>query len=317
MTKNPCCSPGRHDRVSASENQRPLPASAPDTAERLIQTVVLPGGAFMMGDHFDEGYAQDGENPVHRVELAGFDIDRTPITAAEFARFVAASGYETEAERYGTSAVFHLFVKAGEKEILGPVPGLPWWLTVTGADWAHPWGPDSEWTENPDHPVTHVSWNDAVAYCEWAGRALPTEAQWEYAARGGLSGKRFAWGDELTPGGDHQCNIWQGRFPVQNTADDGFAATSPVGTFPANGYGLFDMAGNVWHWCADFFDPGYYRASPIENPSGPQAGLTRVMRGGSHLCHDSYCNRYRVAARSSNAPDSSSSNTGFRTVSKP
>jgi Uncharacterized conserved protein len=160
----------------------------------------------------------------------------------------------------------------------------------------------------------HVSWDDAVAYCAWAARRLPTEAEWEYAARGGLEGARYAWGNELTPGGEHRCNIFQGEFPQRNTVHDGYAATAPVGAFPPNGYGLYEMAGNVWEWCADWFLPRYYARSPRQNPQGPPFGTGRVMRGGSFLCHASYCNRYRVAARSSNTADSTSSNCGFRTV---
>jgi formylglycine-generating enzyme required for sulfatase activity len=267
-----------------------------------------------MGDAFGEGYASDGETPVHEVELPGFRIDATAVTNAMFAAFVEATGYRTEAERYHTSAVFHLLVEANDDDVLGPAAGAPWWLNVRGADWAHPRGTRSHWDQAPDHPVVHVSWHDAQAYCTWAGRRLPTEAEWEYAARGGLAGARYAWGDELTPGGEHRCNIWQGTFPTLNTEDDGHLGTAPVKSFPANGYGLYEMAGNVWEWCNDWFLPKYYRTSPRENPQGPTIGAGRVMRGGSYLCHESYCNRYRVAARTSNTPDSSSGNCGFRTI---
>lgn len=277
--------------------------------------VQLPGGPFIMGDHFDEGYPEDGEAPVHEVVLSPFRADTTTVTNAQFARFVAATGYRTESERYGSSAVFHLLVQASGEDVLGAAGGTPWWINIRGADWAHPGGPNSNWHEIPDHPVVQVSWNDAQAYCRWAGRRLPTEAEWEYAARGGLTGKRYAWGDELHgPEGEHLCNIWQGEFPRNNTEADGFLATSPVRTFQPNGFGLYEMAGNVWEWCSDWFLPKYYRNSPKEDPQGPTIGRGRVMRGGSFLCHDSYCNRYRVAARSSNTPDSASSNCGFRTV---
>jgi formylglycine-generating enzyme len=185
---------------------------------------------------------------------------------------------------------------------------------VRGADWAHPGGPDSSWTDVPNHPVVHVSHNDALHYCAWAGRRLPTEAEWEYAARGGLEHKRFAWGDDLNPGGEFRTNIWQGTFPTRNTTDDGYLGTAPVKSFPPNGYGLYEVAGNVWEWCNDWFLPNYYRTSPTLNPQGPPAAAGRVMRGGSYLCHNSYCNRYRVAARTSNTQDSSSGNCGFRTV---
>jgi formylglycine-generating enzyme required for sulfatase activity len=231
-----------------------------------------------------------------------------------FAAFIAATGYRTEAEVYGSSAVFHLLATAKNEDILGAAAGAPWWLNVRGADWAHPTGPDSHWEDVPDHPAVHVSHNDAVAYCRWAGRRLPTEAEWEYAARGGLVGKRYAWGDDLTPDGVHRCNIWQGTFPKTNTVEDGYLGTAPVRSFPPNGYGLYEVAGNVWEWCSDWFLPRYYRNSPTDNPQGPTIGAGRVMRGGSYLCHDSYCNRYRVAARTSNTPESSSGNCGFRTV---
>ncbi len=287
----------------------------PATRERDIEQVPLPGGKFLMGDAFDEGYPEDGEGPVHEVALSPFTMDATAVTNAEFHRFVAATGYRTESEVYGYSAVFHLLVAADAADVLGRPEGLQWWVTVRGADWAHPHGPKSSWQDVPDHPVVQVSWNDAVAYCRWAGRALPTEAQWEYAARGGLEQARYPWGNELIePDGTHRCNIWQGIFPTDNTLDDGFLGPAPVRTFPPNGFGLYETSGNVWEWCADWFLPKYYRKSPQDNPPGPTIGQGRVMRGGSFLCHDSYCNRYRVAARSKNTPDSAASNIGFRTV---
>lgn len=267
-----------------------------------------------MGDAFGEGYPSDGEVPVHEVRLPPFRIDATPVTNRMFGAFVAETGYRTEAEQYGTSAVFHLLLDAPAKDVLGTAERAPWWLNVRGADWAHPGGADSHWTDAADHPVVHVSHHDALAYCSWAGRRLPTEAEWEFAARGGLVGRRYAWGDELTPDGGHRCNIWQGTFPGTNTAQDGFLGTAPVKSFAPNGYGLYETAGNVWEWCADWFLPKYYRNSPVDNPQGPTIGAGRVMRGGSYLCHDSYCNRYRVAARTSNTPESSSGNCGFRTV---
>lgn len=270
-----------------------------------------------MGDHFNEGYPADGERPVHPVTLDAFSMDRTALSNEDFAQFIEATGYRTESERLGYSAVFHAYLTAPDADIIGPAAGAPWWLGVRAASWRCPTGRDSSWEDVPDHPVVQVSWNDARAYCRWAGRALPTEAQWEYAARGLVPGARYAWGDELTPGGVHQCNIWHGSFPTSNTLDDGYLGTAPGASFPPNAVGLHDMAGNVWQWCQDWFLPKYYRNSPVENPTGPTVGEGRVMRGGSHLCHDSYCNRYRVAARSRNAPDAASSNTGFRTVSTP
>ncbi|UZX03136.1 formylglycine-generating enzyme family protein [Arthrobacter sp. CDRTa11] len=303
-----CCAPSR--AAAVSEQRQPMT----DVGFAFHDDVLLPGGSFQMGDAFGEGYPSDGEVPVHEVRVPAVRMDTTSVTNRMFAKFVAASSYRTEAERYGTSAVFHLLLKAPPKDVLGAAERAPWWLNVRGADWAHPAGANSHWSDAADHPVVHVSHNDALAYCSWAQRRLPTEAEWEYAARGGLSGKRYAWGDELTPGGEHRCNIWQGTFPGKNTAEDGFLGTAPVKSFAPNGFGLYETAGNVWEWCSDWFLPKYYRNSPVDNPQGPTIGAGRVMRGGSYLCHDSYCNRYRVAARTANTPESSSGNCGFRTV---
>ncbi|MBT2586555.1 formylglycine-generating enzyme family protein [Arthrobacter sp. ISL-95] len=290
------------------------PSEGKDT-RHAGEDVVVPAGSFEMGDAFDEGYPADGETPVHPVAVSSFAVDATAVTNAQFAKFIEDSGYRTESEQLGSSAVFHLLVQAKEQDILGPLTGATWWLAVRGADWAHPNGPRSIWKDFAEHPVAHVSWNDAMAYCAWAGRRLLTEAEWEYAARGGLAGKRYAWGDELHPeDGQHRCNIWQGEFPLLNTEADGYLGTAPVGSFPPNGYGLHDTSGNVWEWCQDWFLPKYYRNSPINDPQGPTIGAGRVMRGGSYLCHDSYCNRYRVAARSYSPADSASGNCGFRTA---
>ncbi|MFI6300003.1 formylglycine-generating enzyme family protein [Nonomuraea sp. NPDC050790] len=302
----PCCS-------RATESQHgPRAPVAPGRTPVAHADVALPGGSFHMGDHHDEGYPSDGETPVHEVRLAPFRMDATPVTVAGFEAFVRDTGYRTDAEREGSSAVFHLALAASRGDVLGFDPAVPWWVVVRGADWRHPYGPLSP--AEPGHPVVHVSWHDASAYCAWAGRRLPTEAEWEYAARGGLAAERFPWGSELTPGGRWMCNIWQGDFPRDNTGEDGWLATAPVRSYPANGFDLHDMSGNVWEWCSDWFDAGYYSRSPLSDPRGPETGDRRVIRGGSFLCHDSYCHRYRVAARSANTPGSSSGNCGFRTV---
>ena len=188
----------------------------------------------------------------------------------------------------------------------------PWWRQVYGADWRHPEGPQSELAGRGRHPVTHVSWNDATAYCGWSGTRLPTEAEWERAARGGRQGAAFPWGDELEPGGRHMMNVFQGAFPSTDTGADGWIGTAPTDTYEPNDFGVFNTTGNVWEWCADWYDPGYYRHSPRIDPQGPPNGTVKAMRGGSYLCHASYCRRYRVAARSGNTPDSSAGNVGFR-----
>jgi formylglycine-generating enzyme required for sulfatase activity len=313
-TMDDCCAPGR---TAGHEHTALLPVPsvpAPVIAHpgRRPELVDLPGGEFFMGDAFGEGYPSDGEQPVHRVELAPFAIAATAVTNAQFAAFAAATGHRTDAERYGSSAVFHLALRARARDVLGRAPRTPWWLDVAGADWAHPAGPLSHWEEIPDHPVVHVSWDDALAYCLWAGVRLPTEAEWEYAARGGRRVRRYPWGDALTPDGEDRCNIWHGTFPTHNTLSDGHLTTAPVRSYPPNDHGLYEMAGNVWEWCADWFSPAYYRRTPRHNPLGPRTGTARVTRGGSYLCHDSYCNRYRLAARSANTPESSAGNCGFR-----
>jgi len=286
----------------------------PITVQTPGEFVDIPAGTFTMGDRHGEGYPQDGETPLHPVELTSFRMQTTTVTNTQFAAFVQATGYRTTAEHHGVSAVFYAAFQGQRSDILRQVPGVPWWLAVRGTNWRHPNGPRSDLTGLEDHPVVHVSWDDAQAYCAWAGGRLPTEAEWEYAARGGLAGARLAWGDELTPGGQWNCNIWQGRFPHDNTAEDGYLTTAPVESYRPNGYGLWQMAGNVWEWCHDWFDPTYYAHSETRNPRGPDSGDRRVMRGGSYLCHDSYCNRYRVSARNSNTPDSTSGNIGFRVV---
>jgi formylglycine-generating enzyme required for sulfatase activity len=277
----------------------------------------IPGGAFRMGSDARDVFEDDGEGPVRTVTLEPFYIDATCVTNAQFAAFVKATGYKTEAERFGWSFVFHLFVgPAARAHIVdGVVPGAPWWLGVEGATWRAPEGPGSSFAERQNHPVVHVSWNDALVYATWAGKRLPCEAEWERAARGGVESARFPWGDELTPRGKHRCNIWQGEFPLRNTGDDGYLGTAPVTAFSPNGYGLYNTSGNVWEWCSDWWSSTWHTSECTEtrhNPSGPDEGSDKVIRGGSYLCHASYCNRYRVAARTHTTPDSATGHTGFR-----
>jgi len=276
----------------------------------------IPGGSFRMGSDAPAG-SEDGEGPARIVELDPFLIDLACVSNSGFSRFVADTGYRTEAERIGWSYVFtaQLHPDARPYVMDGVVLDAPWWLAVEGASWRAPDGPGSSIIDRADHPVVHVSWNDASAFATWAGKRLPTESEWECAARGGLDGRRFPWGDELVPGGVHRTNIWQGDFPHLNTAEDGHLGTAPVRSFAPNGFGLFNAAGNVWEWCADWWSTSWHRSEAREtrvNPRGPDSGDARVLRGGSFLCHASYCDRYRVAARTRNSPNTSTSHIGFR-----
>ena len=275
----------------------------------------MPGGRFLMGTDYERAFPLDGEGPVRPVELSAFEIDTFPVTNHDFTKFVDATGYRTESEVFAWSFVFwmHLPPERLDELVEDTVAAAPWWCKVRGADWRHPEGPGSDVSTRLNHPVVHVSWNDAAAYGAWAGKSLPTEAQWEYAARGGLEQRLYPWGDELTPNGKHLCNIWQGEFPRVDTGDDGWRGACPVDAFPPNGFGLYSITGNVWEWCADWFGT-VDDARDQRDPRGPTKGEAKVMKGGSFLCHASYCNRYRVAARTSNTPDSAASNIGFRCV---
>ena len=281
------------------------------------EVVGLPGGTFLMGSDDADARPDDGEGPVREVTVDGFRIDRTTVTNAQFQAFVDATGYRTQAESFGWSYVFKGLLPKAKQRRLGQthdVKAVPWWLAVEGAYWKKPEGAGSNLRGRLHHPVVHVSWHDAAAFCDWAGKRLPTEAEWEYAARGGLARRRFPWGDELPSAGQHRCNIWQGRFPDSNTLADGHYGTAPAKSFAPNAFGLYNMAGNVWEWCADWFSPDWHRSHSTVNPAGPPTGDNKVLKGGSYLCHDSYCNRYRVAARYANTPDSATGNAGFRCV---
>jgi formylglycine-generating enzyme required for sulfatase activity len=311
---HPCCVPSKERAERITESKRSSEHRERATRGSAEGMAKLEGGPFLMGTETAEGFPADGEGPVREVRLDPFYIDVHPVSNRDFRAFAAGTEYRTEAERFGWSFVFHnqLPLERYRELVEDTVAGHEWWCKVSGADWAHPEGPDSSVDSRLDYPVTHISWNDAMAYCRWAGKRLPTEAEWEYAARGGLEQKTYPWGDELEPGGRHLCNVWQGEFPHRDDGLDGWRGPSPVEAFPPNGFGLYSITGNVWEWCADWFDPGHHVTATRVNPVGPPAGSSRVMKGGSFLCHKSYCNRYRVGARTSNTPDSSTTNLGFR-----
>jgi formylglycine-generating enzyme required for sulfatase activity len=303
--------------------------------------VWVPGGEFTMGS---TSASWPAEGPPHRVRVDGFWMDETEVTNAQFRAFVAATGYITTAERKpdweemkkllppGTPRPPESRLVPGSLVFTPPKTAVPlddptrWWTWTPGASWRHPDGPGSTLDGKDDHPVVHVSWDDAIAYAQWAGKRLPTEAEWEFAARGGLDGQRFAWGDEFTPGGRQMANTWQGMFPHENTAADGFARLAPVKSFPANGHGLYDLIGNVWEWCADRYRADEYRRRAgqgvLVNPAGPDTsfdpthrfGPVRVTKGGSFLCSPQFCDNYRPSARRGTPADTGMSHLGFRCV---
>jgi sulfatase modifying factor 1 len=288
---------GAHDRACCAPGRAPngAEAAAPESAnDAATDGLVRLGGSFLMGTEDADGFPRDREGPIREIDLPPFWIDPVAVTNRRFAEFVDATGHRTEAEKAGWSFVFAAFLPEDFEPTRG-IAAAPWWRQVFAADWTHPEGAYSGIDDRLDHPVVHVSWDDAKAFCAWSGTRLPHEAEWELAARGGLEQSRFPWGDELEPGGRHAMNVWQGDFPSHNSGDDGWLGTAPVDTYEPNGHGLMNTSGNVWEWCADRFD---------------RQG--RTIRGGSYLCHASYCNRYRVAARSFNTPDSSTGNMGFR-----
>ena len=275
--------------------------------------IAIDATGFLMGADSNAGYRADGEGPRRHIELAGFHIAACAVTNAGFESFVRHTGHVTTAERCGWSFVFQGFVlEESTDRCKGISSEAPWWAAVEGACWRRPEGRESGVDDRMDHPVTHVSWHDAWAYCRWSGTRLPTEAEWELAARGGIESKTYPWGDELLPGGQHRCNIWQGEFPTHDSGHDGYVGTAPVQAFDPNGYGLYNAVGNVWEWCDDWFSPNYHRVTRAVDPRYVIPTGRRAMRGGSFLCHHSYCNRYRVAARSSNTPESTTNHCGFR-----
>ncbi|XP_075550962.1 formylglycine-generating enzyme isoform X1 [Dermacentor variabilis] len=278
---------------------------------RTNQMVFVRGGEFEMGTD-KPIFVADGENPARPVRVNDFYIDVHEVSNAEFERFVKATGHRTEAETFGDSFVLDSAISEETKKgITQAVAAAPWWLPVKGADWRHPEGPDSHIHDRMDHPVVHVSWNDAVAFCKWSGKRLLTEAEWEYACRTGLKNRLFPWGNNWAPKGETRANIWEGKFPVTNTAEDGYPGTAPVTAFPATKFGLKNIIGNVWEWTADWWTTRH-TSEPQDNPKGPPGGADKVKKGGSFMCHKTYCYRYRCAARSQNTPDTSAYNVGIR-----
>ncbi len=335
-----------------SQGRRPLPVVLPATALLLLLLGWIawesfrstaapppppPGMAYIPGGVFEMGSSDPSfpDAPLHRVRVSPFFMDVTEVTNAQFAAFVQATGYVTLAERKVDPAQVPgldpkdvrpedldpfstVFAPPREAVPLNDVRG--WWRAVKGANWRRPEGGDSTIEQRGNHPVVHVAYEDAEAYATWAGKRLPTEAEWEFAARGGLAGKTYVWGDELRPEGRWKANIWQGKFPNENTREDGHVGTAPVGSFGPNGYGLLDMAGNVWEWCADWYRHDYFVDSPGRDPRGPRDSLDpqepgipkRVQRGGSYLCSDLYCVRYKVGSRGKGEPGSPTGHVGFR-----
>lgn len=282
-----CCTPSPPNRGAVEA------VTSPTAAGRDVALVTpLPGGTFVMGENSSWSYPADGESPTREVQVEAFTLDVHAVSNERFETFVGATGHTTDAEDHGWSFVFGGLLPDDFPYTRG-VAASPWWREVHDADWRHPEGPHSDLTARADHPVVHVSSRDAAAFAAWAGKRLPTEPEWEYAARAGTS-TTFPWGEELEPDGEHHANVWQGTFPTANTAADGYVSTCPVDAFPASAFGTHNMIGNVWEWTASLW------------------GGERVLKGGSYLCHASYCRRYRPAARSRASLDSSMGNTGFR-----
>lgn len=312
----PCCAPQAPTKVPEDlsfYHRRALSVTPADsgTQQKLRSELVpIPAGFFDMGARTSR-FAQDFDSPRRKVKLSAYSIGSTVVTNDQFARFIDETSYVTVSEHEGWSFVFHLLLERPENFTASP-PNLPWWRRVDGAVWNHPEGPESDVSTRGHYPVVHVSWFDAVAYCTWAGLRLPTESEWEKAARGGLVRQKFPWGNQMVPNGEHQMNTWQGNFPHTNSADDGYLGAAPAKSFHPNGHGLYNMTGNVWEWANDFFGDKAPSPRTAFDPTGPETGTGRVQRGGSFLCHDSYCDRYHVHSRTQNDPDSSTSHAGFR-----
>ena len=313
-----CCAP-RRNGSGLTPNFDSCTQTIKDLSGSKDGMIQIEAGKYSIGFEGPEAWESDGESPVREITLDSYFLDQTAVSNAQFSEFIDGTGYVTESETFGWAHVFIGQLPNSKQRKLresNTVQGLNWWYAIEGAYWRKPEGPGSTIKKRMDHPVVSISWNDATAYAEWAGKRLPTEAEWEVAARGKINLQNmYPWGMELEPDGKHRCNVWQGDFPNQNSAADGYLWTAPVTAYRKYDNGFYNLVGNVWEWCADWFHPTWHatesEATRI-NPKGPASGDSRVMKGGSFLCHDSYCNRYRLGARTSNTPDSAATNLGFR-----
>ncbi|KAK6176335.1 hypothetical protein SNE40_014638 [Patella caerulea] len=320
------CSISRGDVKNDDASDSPVAGSAADDRSkkyrpetnvknpyvRTNEMVKIPGGTFTMGSD-KQIFEADGEGPGRKAKVNTFYMDKYEVSNSEFELFVNQTGYITEAEKFGNSFVMDVYLSEDVKNaITQAVAAAPWWLPVDGAYWRIPEGKGSNIKNRMDHAVVHTSWNDATEFCKWAGKRLPTEAEFEYACRGGLEQRLFPWGNKEMPKNEHWMNIWQGEFPKENTKEDGYDSTAPVTAYPEqNKFGLKNIIGNVWEWTNDWWETKH-TTDFKDNPTGPASGEDKVKKGGSFLCHKSYCYRYRCQARSQNTPDSSASNLGFR-----
>ena len=317
--KKNCCSPSRdnsNDLNKVRSNDCSCDRQSNIGLENMIK---VDGGFFEMGYEGNDSFKGDGEGPIRQVSIDSFYLDQTTVTNEAFSKFVEDTNYITDSEKFGWAYAFIGQLKKSTVRKLNhsrKVQDVEWWVGIDGANWRKPEGPGSNIKNRMHHPVVSVSWHDALAYAQWANKRLPSEAEWEYATRwNNKNAKKFPWGDELVSGGKHRCNVWQGKFPHENKAEDGYLWTAPAKSFQRYDNQFYNLIGNVWEWCNDWFCNQWHIEDSKQtriNPQGPGIGHRKVIKGGSFLCHESYCNRYRIGARTSNTPDSATTNLGFR-----